>query len=118
MARKKDLGGVGNQVVLALPPDQFVNYLRVFGQIQPEQAAGVSLITLAQLTVLGVSRDLSKAKMVSYAGALNVDIGTFNDWVHKVSDKKYKLAIQQLVIFDATLATRGGVQSTPVPTPA
>lgn len=98
-----------DNVVVQLPSEQMTHYLRVINRVLPEQAKSIADISLENLTRVKSKRDMSKAQVVPFDGALDVDIGTLLSWMKRVR-RLTRAAKAQLVILDASAALRAGIK--------
>lgn len=106
MAQRQSLDGE----ILELRPDQFLFNMRMLNRIEVAAAAAVAAASLAALTQLGLSRDMTKARAVAFDGALNVDTASLLDWFNKIAKRPdCKNAVGQLVELDAAAALRAGL---------
>lgn len=94
-------------VIIELSDSSFLHFLRMLNRMEPSAAAAVAQISMQNLQRLKVKRDMTKARVESYAGDMNADVGTMLDWFAKVQPNHRK-AIKQLVTLDASAERRAG----------
>ena len=94
-----------DQVVLEFSAGALGHVLRMVLHADRERIVYLGTATKQALERLGAKRDVAKAVRKLPDGSDQIDIGSFVAWLDKITPAD-KAAIGQLVLIDATIASR------------
>lgn len=100
-------GNEPNRYVRAMTTPQFNSVVKVLLSCELDRARQFRTASWTALKRLQLKRDLSKArKKVPKGASDNYDAGTLVSWMNNIQANEKK-AVQQLIVLDATAASRG-----------